>query len=150
MLNVLRRNSAKRQAGPRRCTRALVAQARAAGISSWTLASPTPSTAASTWWPCMPGWCSDACGGRAWTTVAQALSDAIFVGFDEALRELGAGDMGMGRRMKEMADAFYGRLQAYERGDAAKRRWREAIAAQRLSRRGEPRRSSAARWRAMR
>ncbi len=45
--------------------------------------------------------------------LSQVLVDTIFVGFDEALRELGAGDMGMGRRMKKFADAFYGRLSAY-------------------------------------
>ena len=45
--------------------------------------------------------------------LSQALIDTIFVGFDEALREMGAGDIGMGRRMKKFADAFYGRLQAY-------------------------------------
>jgi len=45
--------------------------------------------------------------------LSQALIDAIFLGFDEALRELGAGDIGLGRRMKKMADAFYGRLKAY-------------------------------------
>ncbi len=45
--------------------------------------------------------------------LSQVLVDTIFVGFDEALRELGAGDMGMARRMKKFADAFYGRLAAY-------------------------------------
>jgi cytochrome b pre-mRNA-processing protein 3 len=45
--------------------------------------------------------------------VAQALSDAIFVGFDEALRDLGAGDMGMGRKIKQMGDGFNGRVLAY-------------------------------------
>lgn len=45
--------------------------------------------------------------------LSQALVDTIFVGFDEALRELGTGDMGMGPRMKKFADAFYGRLSAY-------------------------------------
>jgi len=45
--------------------------------------------------------------------LSQALIDTIFTGFDEALRELGAGDIGMARRMKQMADAFYGRLEAY-------------------------------------
>jgi cytochrome b pre-mRNA-processing protein 3 len=45
--------------------------------------------------------------------LSQALTDALFVGFDEGLRDLGAGDMGMGRRMKKIADAFYGRLKAY-------------------------------------
>jgi cytochrome b pre-mRNA-processing protein 3 len=46
---------------------------------------------------------------------AQALTDAIFIGFDEALREQGTGDMGMGRKMKAFADAFFGRLAAYDR-----------------------------------
>jgi cytochrome b pre-mRNA-processing protein 3 len=45
--------------------------------------------------------------------LSQALVDTIFVGFEEALRERGAGDMGMGRRVKKFADAFYGRLKAY-------------------------------------
>ena len=45
--------------------------------------------------------------------VAHALSDAIFVGFDEALRDLGAGDMGMGRKIKQMGHGFNGRVLAY-------------------------------------
>jgi cytochrome b pre-mRNA-processing protein 3 len=45
---------------------------------------------------------------------AQGLMDAIFVGFDEAMRELGVSDMGLGRKMKTMANAFFGRLAAYE------------------------------------
>jgi cytochrome b pre-mRNA-processing protein 3 len=44
---------------------------------------------------------------------AQGLTDILFVGFDEALREQGTGDMGMGRRMKAFANAFFGRLHAY-------------------------------------
>jgi cytochrome b pre-mRNA-processing protein 3 len=52
--------------------------------------------------------------------LAQAFVDRVFAGFDEALREMGAGDMGLGRRLKTFADAFYGRLNAYEAaGDAA-------------------------------
>lgn len=46
--------------------------------------------------------------------VAQALTNTIFTGFDEALREQGAGDMGIGHRLKAMAGAFYGRIAAYE------------------------------------
>jgi cytochrome b pre-mRNA-processing protein 3 len=46
--------------------------------------------------------------------LAQSLTDTIFLGFDEGLRDLGTGDMGMGRRMKAMADAFYGRMHAYD------------------------------------
>jgi cytochrome b pre-mRNA-processing protein 3 len=46
--------------------------------------------------------------------LSQGFVDTIFVGFDEGLRDLGTGDMGMGRRIKQLADAFYGRLHAYE------------------------------------
>lgn len=47
--------------------------------------------------------------------LAQAFLDVLFVSFDEGLRDLGAGDIGMGRRMKSMANAFYGRLDAYRK-----------------------------------
>jgi cytochrome b pre-mRNA-processing protein 3 len=46
--------------------------------------------------------------------VSRGLSDAIFVAFDEALRDLGTGDMGLGPRMKKLGNAFNGRLHAYE------------------------------------
>jgi cytochrome b pre-mRNA-processing protein 3 len=45
--------------------------------------------------------------------VSQALTDALFIGFDEGMRDLGAGDMGMGRKMKAFGNAFYGRMKAY-------------------------------------
>ncbi len=45
---------------------------------------------------------------------AQGLTDAIFTGFDSAMREQGAGDMGIGHKLKKMADAFYGRMTAYQ------------------------------------
>lgn len=51
---------------------------------------------------------------------AQALTDMIFTGFDEAMREQGAGDMGISHKLKKMANAFYGRLAAYDgAGDPA-------------------------------
>src|SRR5690349_11335210 len=43
----------------------------------------------------------------------QCLTDAVFASFEEGLRELGAGDIGIGRRVKKMANAFYGRCLAY-------------------------------------
>lgn len=46
--------------------------------------------------------------------VAQALFDAMFADMDRALREMGSGDLGVGRRVKAMARAFYGRLAAYD------------------------------------
>jgi cytochrome b pre-mRNA-processing protein 3 len=48
---------------------------------------------------------------------AQSLTDILFTGFDEAMREQGAGDMGIGHKLKAMANAFYGRIAVY---DAAK------------------------------
>jgi cytochrome b pre-mRNA-processing protein 3 len=47
---------------------------------------------------------------------AQALFDAMFADLDRALREMGAGDLGIGRRIKAMATGFYGRIAAYEKG----------------------------------
>lgn len=47
---------------------------------------------------------------------AQALFDAMFADMDESLREVGAGDLGVGRRVKQMAQAFYGRAAAYDAG----------------------------------
>jgi cytochrome b pre-mRNA-processing protein 3 len=48
---------------------------------------------------------------------AQGLTDILFTGFDEAMREQGAGDMGIAHKLKAMANAFYGRIAVY---DAAK------------------------------
>jgi cytochrome b pre-mRNA-processing protein 3 len=45
--------------------------------------------------------------------VSQGLIDSLFASFDESLRDLGVGDIGIGHRVKKMADAFYGRLSAY-------------------------------------
>lgn len=59
--------------------------------------------------------------------IAQALSDAIFVAFDEALRDLGNGDMGMGPRMKKLGNAFNGRLIAYETAADDEAALRDAI-----------------------
>jgi len=47
------------------------------------------------------------------TDVSQGLIDSLFASFDESLRDLGVGDIGIGHRVKKMADAFYGRLSAY-------------------------------------
>jgi cytochrome b pre-mRNA-processing protein 3 len=47
--------------------------------------------------------------------LAQCLFDTMFADMDRSLREMGAGDLGVGRRVKDMATAFYGRLSAYEK-----------------------------------
>jgi cytochrome b pre-mRNA-processing protein 3 len=49
--------------------------------------------------------------------LAEALVAALFRGFEDALRDQGAGDIGMVKSLKKIADAFYGRLKAY--GEAA-------------------------------
>jgi len=49
--------------------------------------------------------------------LAQRLTNTLFSAFDEGLRELGISDMGMGRRMRKIADAFYGRCKAYDAAD---------------------------------
>ncbi|HEY3638282.1 MAG TPA: ubiquinol-cytochrome C chaperone family protein [Rhizomicrobium sp.] len=56
----------------------------------------------------------EALGFQGEQELAQSLVDVVFVRLDEALREQGAGDMGMSRRIKKMASAFYGRLRAYD------------------------------------
>lgn len=56
--------------------------------------------------------------------VAQDLVDAFFRHVEASLREMGVGDMGVPRRMKRLAQAFYGRASAYDAaldaGDAAR------------------------------
>lgn len=48
--------------------------------------------------------------------LSQALFDEMFEDMDQNLREMGAGDLGVGRRVKVMAKAFYGRMDAYDDG----------------------------------
>jgi cytochrome b pre-mRNA-processing protein 3 len=48
------------------------------------------------------------------SVLAQGLTDTIFTGFDEAMREQGVGDIGIGHKLKAMAKAFYGRMTAYD------------------------------------
>ena len=48
--------------------------------------------------------------------LAQELFDLMFVDMDENLREMGIGDLSVGKRVKGMAKAFYGRIAAYESG----------------------------------
>jgi cytochrome b pre-mRNA-processing protein 3 len=48
--------------------------------------------------------------------LGQFFVDRMFADFDQSLRELGTGDLSVGREVKRMAQAFYGRIDAYERG----------------------------------
>jgi cytochrome b pre-mRNA-processing protein 3 len=51
--------------------------------------------------------------------LSQTLFDLFFADMDAALRELGVGDTSVGKRIREMSEAFYGRLEAYDAGLAA-------------------------------
>jgi cytochrome b pre-mRNA-processing protein 3 len=51
-------------------------------------------------------------GGR----VAQALFDQMFADMDRNLREIGVGDLSVGKQIKRMAKRFYGSVDAYDRG----------------------------------
>ena len=46
---------------------------------------------------------------------AQALFDRFMLDMDQSLREMGVGDLGVGKRIKKMGAAFYGRMDAYDR-----------------------------------
>src|ERR1041385_2523533 len=48
--------------------------------------------------------------------LGQHFFDTMFTDFDRSLREMGTGDLSVGREIKRMAQAFYGRVDAYERG----------------------------------
>ncbi|MGE5147412.1 MAG: ubiquinol-cytochrome C chaperone family protein [Candidatus Eiseniibacteriota bacterium] len=54
--------------------------------------------------------------GEPGTALAQALFDVMFSDMDQNLRELGVGDLAVGRRVKTMARSFYGRVKAYDEG----------------------------------
>jgi cytochrome b pre-mRNA-processing protein 3 len=46
--------------------------------------------------------------------LAQAVFDAMFSDMDKTLREMGVGDLSVGRRVRSMWEAFHGRARAYE------------------------------------
>ncbi len=60
--------------------------------------------------------------------LAQSLTDHLVADMDANLREMGAGDLGVGRKVKRMAGALYGRIAAYEAGlDRGEAALREAL-----------------------
>ncbi|MDA0220944.1 MAG: ubiquinol-cytochrome C chaperone family protein [Proteobacteria bacterium] len=52
-------------------------------------------------------------GGEDGAKAAQAVFDIMFADFDRSLREIGVGDLKVGKKIKQMAQAFYGRAQSY-------------------------------------
>ena len=52
--------------------------------------------------------------GEAAAEVSQALFDTYVKSLDHALREMGVGDLSVGRKMRKLGEAFYGRGKSYE------------------------------------
>lgn len=50
---------------------------------------------------------------------AQHLFDTFVQALDDALREMGVGDLSVGKKMRKLGEAFYGRARAYEEALAA-------------------------------
>ena len=46
---------------------------------------------------------------------SQLLFDTMFVDMDQSLREMGVGDLSVGKRVKDMGKALLGRLEVYDR-----------------------------------
>lgn len=53
-------------------------------------------------------------GGPGVRKVSQAMFDAMFRNLDDSLRELGVGDLSVGKKIRKLAENFYGRIGAYE------------------------------------
>lgn len=53
-------------------------------------------------------------GDEAAKALSQAIYDVMFADFDRTLREMGVGDVGVGKRVNQMSKAFFGRVAAYE------------------------------------
>jgi len=54
--------------------------------------------------------------GKNASELAQRLFDMLFDDMDRSLREMGVADLGVGKRVKAMAQALYGRIAAYDAG----------------------------------
>lgn len=48
--------------------------------------------------------------------MGQRVFDILFDDMDQTLREMGVGDLSVGKKIKAMAAAFYGRIAAYDEG----------------------------------
>ncbi len=56
--------------------------------------------------------------GAAASRFGQLFFDAMFADLDRTLREIGVGDLSVGKGVKRMAQGFYGRVRAYQEGIA--------------------------------
>lgn len=56
--------------------------------------------------------------GEAARALSQSTFDLMFADMDQSLREMGVTDTGVGKRVRRMAEAFYGRIAAYDKAQA--------------------------------
>lgn len=57
--------------------------------------------------------------GQRASETGQALFDDYLQGLDDSLREIGVGDLSVGKKMRKLGEAFYGRARNYEEALAA-------------------------------
>lgn len=57
----------------------------------------------------------------------RAVWEVFFSDMDRSLREMGASDTGVGKRVKKMAQAFYGRIDSYEKTIANTAEFKESL-----------------------
>ncbi len=55
-------------------------------------------------------------GDEPGTVFSQGVFDHLFEDMDRSLREMGVGDLSVGKKIKKMAQVFYGRVKAYDEG----------------------------------
>ena len=62
--------------------------------------------------------------GKAAAETSQVMFDAFLRGLDDAMREMGVGDLSVGKKMRRLGEAFYGRAKRYDEsiGDHAELR----------------------------
>jgi cytochrome b pre-mRNA-processing protein 3 len=64
-------------------------------------------------------------GGAQARFLSQKIFDEVFADMDRSLREMGVGDLSVGKKVRHMAEVFYGRAKAYR--DALSRRDTKAL-----------------------
>ena len=62
-----------------------------------------------------------------WKPLSGLVIESFFADMDRSLREMGVGDTGIKRRIKAMASAFYGRVDAYYTAIESPEQWHEVL-----------------------
>lgn len=70
--------------------------------------------------------------GEPGRVLAQKFFDAMFEDMDRNLREIGIGDLAVGKRIRLLAENFYGRIKSYEEGLSGREGALEAAVARNL------------------